>query len=102
MTVNADKKMVKALPTITRIVAAYLDTDPEIADSYLWRFFKAFGNDTFRALLKWVSEAAIKNADVVIVTATLEHDLAEGVKKADLQFRGRGKESEKEKHISEI
>ena len=65
---------------IVRIVAAFLDVDPEAADMYLYRFYRAHGIEDFRELLKWVHDKTIVGAEPVGVYSILEHDLADGEK----------------------
>jgi predicted patatin/cPLA2 family phospholipase len=58
---------------ILRIIADYLDTDPELTDEYLYRFAARWGEENFSKLVRFVNYNDL-DGNPWIIRTTLEHD----------------------------
>jgi hypothetical protein len=63
---------------LVRIVSAYMDCDPAMADFYLYRFFQNHGLRALQKLNAFLLRAIAEELSAENVKATLEYDLADG------------------------
>lgn len=78
-----------AVSLTVRKVVEHLGCDPEVADFYLFRFIADWGEEKYRALVKFMADAEAAGKPNIIRTV-LEHDfeLPPGGKKEPITWTG--------------